>query len=286
MEKKTGWLIYDKAGAQYNKQYIAMHKEEGEALQISFSLLYAEEINFGVKNGEMCIWYQGQLQKKPDFAICRTIAPKLSMMLEWAGIRVFNSSFVSEIANDKAKTYAYLAGKGIPMTDSVFGTAEWLNGKIDGFEEDTVIKAVNGHGGVQVFRTGTDNTSSIQTGIGESDVIVQSMVKGPGQDVRVYVIGTEIVAAVCRTSQDGFRSNYSLGGKVELYELSSKQKDLVEKIIGEFDFGLVGIDFLIDEQEDFVFNEIEDVVGARMLYQVSDINLLHEYFVYILSQCN
>ena len=60
----------------------------------------------------------------------------------------------------------------------------------------------------------------------------------------------------------------------------------MEKIIGEFDFGLVGIDFLIDEQEDFVFNEIEDVVGARMLYQVSDINLLHEYFVYILSQCN
>ena len=265
MEKKTGWLIYDKAGAQYNKQYIAMHKEEGEALQISFSLFYAEEINFGVKNGEMCIWYQGQLQKKPDFAICRTIAPKLSMMLEWAGIRVFNSSFVSEIANDKAKTYAYLAGKGIPMTDSVFGTAQWVNGKIDGFEEDTVIKAVNGHGGVQVFRTGTDNTSSIQTGIGESDVIVQSMVKGPGQDVRVYVIGTEIVAAVCRTSQDGFRSNYSLGGKVELYELSSKQKDLVEKIIGEFDFGLVGIDFLIDCYAAEHTLSIEDAVEDIML---------------------
>ena len=59
---------------------------------------------------------------------------------------------------------------------------------------------------------------------------------------------------------------------------------MVQKIVDMFSFGLVGIDFLIDEKGAFVFNEIEDVVGARMLYQLTDINLVERYFKYILKQ--
>ena len=112
-------------------------------------------------------------------------------------------------------------------------------------------------------------------------MVLQKLTGRAHQDVRVYVIGKEIIAAVCRTATSGFKSNYSLGGSVELYTLSEKQKILVNKIIDQFDFGLVGIDFLIGDDGEFIFNEIEDVVGARMLYQCSNINLVGLYLEFI-----
>ena len=100
----------------------------------------------------------------------------------------------------------------------------------------------------------------------------------------MYVIGKKIVAAVKRTPKEGFKSNFSLGGKVEPFELSETQRDIVEKVLDVFDFGLAGIDFFCYGNE-FVLNEIEDVVGARMLYQCfPDVDLLGQYFSFILDK--
>ena len=55
----------------------------------------------------------------------------------------------------------------------------------------------------------------------------------------------------------------------------------VNKIIDAFDFDYVGIDFLVGENEELIFNEIEDVVGARMLSQCSDIDYAGMYIDYI-----
>jgi gamma-F420-2:alpha-L-glutamate ligase len=115
-------------------------------------------------------------------------------------------------------------------------------------------------------------------------VVVQPFTGRRHQDLRVYVIGKEIIAAVLRTAKEGFRSNFSLGGEVRLYELSEEEKKIVELITGQFEFGLVGIDFIIGDEGELIFNEIEDVVGSRMLYQCSDINIVELYLKYILQQ--
>ena len=95
------------------------------------------------------------------------------------------------------------------------------------------------------------------------------------------MIGTEIIAAVLRTAKEGFKSNFSLGGEVSLYELSDSEIEIVNRIIGQFEFGLVGIDFIIGDDGELIFNEIEDVVGSRMLYQCSDINIVEKYLSFI-----
>ena len=41
--------------------------------------------------------------------------------------------------------------------------------------------------------------------------------------------------------------------------------DYVNQVVQVFDFGMVGIDFILDENNHWLLNEIEDVVGARML---------------------
>jgi len=102
-----------------------------------------------------------------------------------------------------------------------------------------------------------------------------------GKDLRVFVIGKEIIAAVLRVNKNDFRANYKLGGDAILYTLSDKEKKMIQQIIDHFDFGLVGIDFLIGNNGELLFNEIEDVVGSRILSKVSDINLLEKYVTFI-----
>lgn len=288
----VGWLIYHKEAAIYNERYIQFYIEEGRKLDVEVRLILVEELEFGVKNLTWFLKYRNEEIKLPDFAICRAIYPLLSRQLELMGIPVFNNSFVSEICNDKARTYQFLAKTGIRMVDSSFYKKEQLPQILEEEKKVCVIKAVDGHGGSQVFLTGdrsndippTDRKNEIMTGIGSSDFVKQPLIGSRHQDLRVYVIGTEMIAAVLRTAKEGFKSNYSLGGEVRLYQPSQEEEDIVRKIIREFDFGLVGIDFILGDQGELIFNEIEDVVGSRMLYQCSDINIVHRYLRYILDR--
>lgn len=291
------WLIYDREGADRNRDYIRMHEEIGRKMGISFELRItdkgrSEELidkaweNLTGQGGEMIEDDRmgDSTPGRPDFAIVRTIDPGLSQMLENRGIRIFNNAEVSEICNEKGKTISFVeAHTGVPVTHSLSFESGELTPELLNQYPEHVIKAVSGHGGKQVFRT-EEPFEKIRAAIGNSDFIIQPFVAGPGKDVRVYVIGDEIVAAVERTSKDGFRSNYSLGGDVKLRTLSKQERKYVWEICQVFSFGLVGIDFLIDENGGFVFNEIEDVVGARMLYHCCpDIRLLERYFRFIIE---
>lgn len=279
----VAWLIYFKDGAIRNEPYIKYYMEEGDKLDIQVKLILVEDLEFGVKNNTWYIRHQGQEVINPDFVIVRAIYPLLSKQLELMGIKVFNNSLVSELCNDKAKTYQYLAKLGIPMVDSLFYKNNQVKEALQQINQLSVIKSVDGHGGSQVFawRPEEINQSEIINGLGNSDVVIQPFVGKCHQDLRVYVIGKEIVAAVLRTARSGFKSNFSLGGEVRIYQLCEVEHSIVQQIINQFDFGLVGIDFIIGDKGELIFNEIEDVVGSRMLYQCSNINIVNRYLIYI-----
>lgn len=282
----VAWIIYYRKQAEYNRQYIDLYKTEGVRLGILIKLILVEELEFGVQDNQWFLKYEKQQVEYPDFAINRAIYPLLSRQLELMGIKVFNNSFVADVCNDKAKTYQYLAGTGIPMVSSGFYRNSQLDELLTRTEQPSVIKAVDGHGGNQVFlidRIKGSPIDEIKKAMGASDVVLQPLTGSRHQDLRVYVIGKEIIAAVLRTAKEGFRANYSLGGEVCLYRLSDTERSFVETIIERFDFGLAGIDFIIGDEGELIFNEIEDVVGARMLYQCSDINIAGLYLNHILE---
>lgn len=295
------WIIYYREGALYNQAYIRFYQEEGRKLGIEVELILVEEIEFGVKNNRWFLLVQGVEREKPDFVIVRAIYPLLSKQLEAMGVMLFNNSFVSEICNDKAKTYQYLASTGILMVDSHFYKSGQVKEQLDRGESYKVIKSVDGHGGKQVFLVSphspeddnrkearlriSQQRSEIIDGLGNSDVVIQPLIGSKHQDLRVYIIGNEIIASVLRTAKEGFKSNFSLGGEVSLYQLSKKEEQIVHQIIEQFDFGLVGIDFILDDEGALLFNEIEDVVGSRMLYQCApEINIVKRYLTYILQK--
>jgi gamma-F420-2:alpha-L-glutamate ligase len=286
-----GWLIYSQDDIEKNKRYIQFYIEEGLKRNIDIRLMILEKLNFGVKANKWFISSRSEEITNPDFAVCRTIYPLLSKQLEALGIPVFNNSMVAEICNDKARTYQYIASLGISMPDSEFCSYSCLEDRLSVITSPTVVKAVGGHGGNQVFLLKPDNSTEVELskrnilrGLDGSDAVIQPLIGSRNQDLRVYVIGKDIIGSVLRTAREGFKSNFSLGGEVKSYTLSLEEMNLVKRIINHFDFGMVGIDFIIGDQGELIFNEIEDAVGARMLYQYTNINLVGLYLDYIRSR--
>lgn len=170
------------------------------------------------------------------------------------------------------------------MVDSRFVHKNFLLEQLNTVKRPFVVKSVSGHGGSQVFLVEEgDDVAPIYEKL-DDHVVIQPLASSKKQDLRVYIVGNEIVGAVLRTGKDGFRSNFSLGGKAEFYTLEEDEKAIVEKIVDLFDFGLAGIDFIIGDNGALIFNEIEDVVGSRMLYSCSDINIVALYLEYIKKQ--
>lgn len=286
-----GWLIYSQKDIEKNKNYIQFYIEEGKLRNILIQLILAEDLEFGIQAGQWYITCNKEAVNHPDFAICRTIYPLLNKQLELKGIPVFNNSFLAEICNDKAKTYQYVAQLGIPMVDSEFCKNSFLRSKLADIKIPTVVKAVAGHGGSQVFLIEPGDTTEVESYTEDimkqlkgADAVIQPLTGSRHQDLRVYIIGNKIICAVLRTAKEGFKSNFSLGGEVRLYDLSIDEISLVNRIMNLFDIGMIGIDFIIGDQGELIFNEIEDVVGARMLYQCTDINLVGLYLDYIKSR--
>ena len=278
---KRFWLIYRKEDAVRNKAYIEMYQSYAPEYGLECKLVYVEDLLYGVKNGEPYLVKNcANEEELPDFAIVRTILPSLNKQLELLGIPCLNSYQVSCICNDKAESYRYLSGKGIPMPDTLFVANQEIAGFLEKCQIGTVLKAVDGHGGAQVCLYDGDKEAILRI-MGRSDMVAQEKIGNRNSDLRVYVIGGKVLASVLRESNEGFRANFSLGGKVSLYNLKAEEQKLVQKVIDLFDFDMVGIDLILDDSGNLVFNEIEDVVGARMLYQCSDINIVREYLNYI-----
>ncbi len=297
----TGWMIYNIEDYNKNKKYFEIHKEIADKNGITLELKFMENFSYGVNShSEYFILYDKQRAELPKFVIGRMRNPLFTKQLELMGIDVYNNAFVADICNDKAKTYQFLAGSSIEVIPSEFVSADVLDKKIERLNavsedgnknlDNKVIKSTSGHGGTEVFLASDYPEAHFPT-----DVVVQPFVQGENADVRVYVLDNAIVSAVKRTAREGFKSNYSLGGYVEEYILSKEERVVVDKIIAWFNkerylrdktSGLfyVGVDFIIDREGKFLFNEIEDVVGSRMLYKTSNIDIVQMYMNKIISR--
>ena len=256
------WLVYDKFEAERNKRCISFYFEHAKKLGIRLELKLIEDIEPG---------------PLPDVAIVRTPAPEFSAALSEKGVKVYNSAALSAIANDKMNTYLYFLEKGIRMPETYL-----VNDAFRPPFYPIVLKPAGGHGGRGVKMINSENEYFDYIKGASEKCIAQRPVTDLGKDLRVYVIGGRIFAAMLRTSKTDFRSNFCLGGKAEVYSLSKEERSEAEKIISFLDKGYFGVDFMFDNGR-IIFNELEDVVGARMLYTHTSLDPVGAFVDFIVS---
>ena len=145
------------------------------------------------------------------------------------------------------------------------------------------MKSTDGHGGKEVYLIHEINEVKAHQ-IANKKYIFQEFYKNDG-DLRIYVLGKKVVGAVIRNNPSDFRSNFSLGGEVKAYEPNQEIVDTATKIAKLLDANYIGVDFL-NVDGHWLVNEIEDPVGARMLYKASDIDITELLATYISASLN
>ncbi|MEG1637360.1 MAG: RimK family alpha-L-glutamate ligase [Cellulosilyticaceae bacterium] len=277
-----GWLIYNEEDYKKNEVYAKMLMDYGKENELDIELILREDLILGVDGVELVIDKQGERMKSPHFAINRSRDSQLAKQLEYMKCKVFNSSQVTEIANDKGITHQFINRLGITSVPTLFYNKTYMDLARCIKAYPVVIKSVGGHGGEEVYKV--NNIEEAQSAIDKiksEKLLIQKLCNRVGVDVRVFVIGNEIIGAIKRSSEEDFRSNYSLGGKASPYALNQEEMKRVYRILEHLACDFVGIDFMIDAEGNFVFNEIEDAVGSRTLYQYTEVDSASLYIQHI-----
>ena len=215
----SGILVYSKYEAKRNAFAVEKFRQN-----LDIELVFESDVDFG---------------SNPDFVINRTNNYKIAEGFEQKGVRVFNPSSLTKLANDKQKCYEFMAKHGIEIMPINYTGAP------------VVKKARGGKGGTEVFML--EKAEDFESGY-----VYQQPASDLGKDLRVWLIGGEIIASV----------------------LSNEERELVKKISSLVSYDYIGIDFVFNRGK-IVFNEIEDTVGARMVYDTTDIDILNVYCEYI-----
>ncbi len=170
---------------------------------------------------------------------------------EVMGSRPLNDSAAISRSRDKLASSQLLVRKGIDMPITAFAhnpdNIDDLIAEVGG--APLVIKMVEGSQGIGVVLAETDNAarSVIQAFMGlNANIMVQEFIAEAGaSDIRCFVIGNKVVAAMKRQAREGeFRSNLHCGGKASAVRLSPEERSTAVRAAKIMGLDVCGVDLL------------------------------------------
>ncbi|MDD5897871.1 MAG: ATP-grasp domain-containing protein [Clostridia bacterium] len=280
---KKLWLIYDDADFLINQGFARMMQERGKPLSLAVEAVLMSELVLGMQENGQPVCKRNGESARPDAILSRQRDAFVSEQFERMGIPVFNNSLVCRICNDKRITYQFL--QGFPMPQTVF-LSPTRQDPPEGTRFPVVVKPACSHGGDRVLVAHNEHEwHEAAARILPQPALQQAVVTEAGRDLRVYVLGGQILAGVMRTARTGVVSNFKQGGHVALHQLTDAERELAQHVIDRFEqagapLHMAGVDLLYDHGHP-VLGEVEDVVGSRMLYNTSEIDIVALYLQHI-----
>ncbi|WP_112181507.1 MULTISPECIES: RimK family alpha-L-glutamate ligase [Paraliobacillus] len=234
----------------------------------------------------------------PEFVVFIDKDIPLARQLELMGIRVFNSADAIELCDNKVLMYQALAQKKvtIPKTiiaPKVFSDVTKLT--MENFYEiekaltyPLIIKEGYGSYGEQVFLI-NDRIQLIERIklLTNRPFLFQEFIKSSyGRDVRINVVGNEVVAAVKRFATDDFRANVQLGSTMETYQPSEKEKALAIQATKAVGADFAGLDLLFGENDQPIICEVNTNAHIENIFHYTGVNIADHIIAFIKKQVN
>lgn len=277
----TGWIIYN--GFLQGEKFRDFANMLGEAARARGHyitiLKNTEFVNQMDSSGYVSL--QGN---KPHYALFTDKDIYLANALEQQGIHVFNRAKAIEISDDKIKTHQMLAKQKIPMPKTIvaptsYGLSfqnkrELLEKVIDELGFPFIIKEAFGSFGEQVYLIRNEEQLYARLkDVNDVPFIFQEFIASSyGVDLRLQVVGNEVVAAMKRRAQDDFRANITSGGLMESYEPNRYEIELAVQATQAIGAHFAGVDLLIGENSERFVCEVNSNAHIRNLYHCTGIN--------------
>lgn len=217
-----------------------------------------------IEQSNPTVSYRGEDLSKFD-AIIPRIASNMTRygtaivrQLEMQGVYTVSSSIAINRSRDKLRSMQLLAkaGIGIPKTVVSRNSADIDNliDKLGG--TPVIIKLARGtHGnGVVLAESKKAAKSVLQafylTNEDGTNILIQEYVKeSAGTDIRVFVVGSRVVASMKRQSlDDDFRSNLHKGGEGTIVKLTEEERKMAIKAAKAMGLNVAGVDMMRSER--------------------------------------
>lgn len=170
---------------------------------------------------------------------------------EMAGVYPLNESVAIGRSRDKLRSMQLLARDGIGLPVTTFAhdpkqTEEVM--KLAG-KAPVVVKLLEGTQGIGVVLADTDRSakSVVEAFRGAGvNILVQEFIKeAGGTDIRAFVIGGKVIAAMQRTGAEGeFRSNLHRGGSAKVVKLTPEERSTAIRSAKAMGLNVCGVDML------------------------------------------
>lgn len=268
-------------------------KEAGEAQGYEMRVINYLRCYMNITSHKPMIVYNGQPLEDFDAIIPRIAASRtfygtaVVRQFEVMGVFSANESQSISRSRDKLRCLQILAreGIGLPVTGIAHATED-----IDGLIETVggapiVVKLIEGTQGIGVVLAETKQAakSVIEAFRGlEANILVQEFIKeASGMDIRCFVVGSKVVAAMKRQGAEGdFRSNLHRGGKAQKVKLTPEERSTAIRAAKAMGLKVAGVDLLRSNHGPVVI-EVNSSPGLEGIEQATGIDVASQIIDFV-----
>lgn len=221
----------------------------------------------------------------PSFAIFWDKDVRLAKTLEAAGMKLFNSASAIELCDDKSLTHIALMNRVpqpktvlIPLTFPRVGYTDctFLEKIADYLGFPFIIKQCFGSFGTGVYlaRNMEEAKAALMKTAGGAAIAQQYIASSFARDIRAYVVGDKVAAAMLRHNESGdFRANVAQGGKADAYALNEAQAALAVKTAQILGCTFAGVDLMFGENGEMTVCEVNSNAHFAGISAATGVNI-------------
>lgn len=267
-------------------------KEAGEARGHQVDIIDTLHCYMDITSSRPVVHYQGKELPYYDAVIPRIGASitfygtAVVRQFEMMGTFCVNESVAISRSRDKLRSLQLLSRKnvGLPRTgfankpDNIKDLIKNVGGA------PVVIKLLEGTQGIGVVLADTNKAaeSIIEAFMGlKANILVQEFIKeAGGADIRCFVVGNKVVAAMKRQGAEGeFRSNLHRGGSAKLMRLSKEERATATNAAKVMGLNVCGVDILQSKNGPVVMevNSSPGLEGIEVATKKDVAGLIYEF---------
>lgn len=246
--------------------------------------------------GEFQLNYRGRKLSGVDAVIPRIGASvtrygtAVLRQLELMGAYSPNSSDAILRARDKLRCHQLLAGEGIGLPATVFGdnpddTSDLLSLLGDAPHVIKLIEGSQGNG-VVLAETLSASRSVVEAfrGLYANFLVQEFVAEARGADLRCFVVGDRVVAAMHRQAEPGeFRANLHRGGQASSATLSAAETETALRAARVIGLEVAGVDLLRSDKGPLVL-EVNSSPGLEGIEGASGVDIAGSIIEHVASR--
>lgn len=256
-----------------------------------------DEVSWLFDGGQVTILWKGEPLPELDVILARprvygdpSIVQTMLQAFTDAGHLLINGANGIRNAKSKARSQLIFAQESIPSpaTRFIYDSSQ-LEAATRDLSWPIIIKSVYGSYGVGVFTAADVQTARpivdfLTRRSYDDPAIVQEYIPEASSDIRAFVVGGHVVAAMQRSATDGeFRANVHQGAEGQPIELTEEEVALSIQAARAFELDIAGVDLVRTNRGTLVI-EVNSNPGLTGITEVTGVDVAEKIVNYAVEQ--